>query len=127
MSTLKKKKTTQCKSCGSSLFSASPRTTAQETASQPEELSRRGGQYICDFGEVSTGNRAHISGTDSLVNSFSAFSKCGKMQEFRFIKFSPENIQLSEGLFCQFSQSTESLIPDLHPELLSGCVEGQGL
>ena len=47
------------------------------------------------------------------------------MHEIRLRKFSLENIELSEVLFCQFSQITESLIPDLHPELLSGCVEGQ--
>ena len=29
----------------------------------------------------------------------------------------PEDVQLSEGLFCQFFQSTECLIPDLHPNL----------
>ena len=40
------------------------------------------------------------------------------MQEFRFIKFSPEDTKLSEGLFCQFLQSTGRLIPELHPELL---------
>ena len=43
------------------------------------------------------------------------------------IKPSPENISLSEDLFCPFSQSTECLIPDLHPEPLSGGEEGQQL
>ena len=47
------------------------------------------------------------------------------MKEIGFITFSPENMSLSEGLFCQFSQSTECLLPDLHPELFSGCVKGQ--
>ena len=41
------------------------------------------------------------------------------MQEFGSINFSPDNISLSRGLFCQFPQITERLIPDLHPELLS--------
>ena len=35
-------------------------------------------------------------------------------------KFSPDSIWLSEGQFCLLSQNTESLIPDLHPEFLSG-------
>ena len=47
------------------------------------------------------------------------------MQELGFIKFSSENISLSEGLLCQFSQSTECLISDFCPELLS--VKGQWL
>ena len=47
------------------------------------------------------------------------------MHAIRFRKFSLENIELSKVLFCQFSRITESLIPDLHPELLSGCVKGQ--
>ena len=48
----------------------------------------------------------------------------GKVQESRFTK----NLSwkyLSEGLFCQFFQSTEDPNPDLHPELLSACVESQ--
>ena len=54
------------------------------------------------------------------------FSKYGKMQESSFTKnFSQK--YLSESLFHQFSQSTEHRIPDLHPELLSGGVEGQWL
>lgn len=48
------------------------------------------------------------------------------MQEFGFIKFSPENIYL-KVCFCQFTQSTEHLIPELRPEFFSGCVEGQQL
>ena len=43
------------------------------------------------------------------------------MQELGLIKASPEKIYLPAGLFCQFfPQSTECLIPDFHPELLSG-------
>ena len=44
------------------------------------------------------------------------------MQELGLIK-SPEKIKLSEGLFCQCFQSTEGLIPDFHPELLSGLLK----
>ena len=47
------------------------------------------------------------------------------MQEFWFIK-SSENIYL-KACSASSSQSTERLIPDLHPELLSGDVEGQQL
>ena len=47
------------------------------------------------------------------------------MQELGSTKSSSENISLSEGLLCQFSQSTEYLIPDFCPELLS--VKGQWL
>ena len=46
------------------------------------------------------------------------------MQEIGFIKFSPENIYL-KACSARFSRSTECLIPELHPELLSGCVKGQ--
>ena len=54
------------------------------------------------------------------------------MQEIGFIKFSPEDTKLSEGLFCQFLQSTGRLIPELHPELLhpellSVCIQRQQL
>ncbi|MCB2729471.1 hypothetical protein KQ777_15885, partial [Listeria monocytogenes] len=45
------------------------------------------------------------------------------MQKLGLIKFSPEKISLSDGLFCQFSQSIECLIPDFHPELLSGALK----
>ena len=54
---------------------------------------------------------------------FQSFSKYKKMQELGSTKSSSENISLSEGLLCQFSQSTEYLIPDFCPELLS--VKGQ--
>ena len=43
------------------------------------------------------------------------------MQEIGLIK--SENTELSEGPSCIFPQSTRSLVPSLHPELLSGCVE----
>ena len=41
------------------------------------------------------------------------------MQEFGLIK-SPEKIELSEGLFCQFFSEHRVRLPDFHPELLSG-------
>ena len=44
------------------------------------------------------------------------------MQEVGLIR-SPENIY-TKAYSVASSQSTECLIPD-HPELLSGCVEGQ--
>jgi len=47
------------------------------------------------------------------------------MQELGLIK-SPENIYL-KACSASVSQSTERLIPDLHPELLSGSVAGQKL
>ena len=46
------------------------------------------------------------------------------MQAFELLKSLPEN---AESLFSQFSHSTEGIIPNLHPELFSGCVEGQQL
>ena len=46
------------------------------------------------------------------------------MQAFELLKSLPEN---AESLFSQFSHSTEGIIPSLHPELFSGCVEGQQL
>lgn len=39
------------------------------------------------------------------------------------MKSAPENVQLSEGLFCPFSRSTECLVSALHPELLPGVLE----
>ena len=44
------------------------------------------------------------------------------MQEIELIKSSPESPYLKASS-ASFSQSTEGLIPDLHPELLSGGVE----
>ena len=46
------------------------------------------------------------------------------MQEIGLIKPSLDNIYL-KSCFASFSQGTECLSPDLCPELLSGCVEGQ--
>ena len=46
------------------------------------------------------------------------------MQEFELVK-SPQNMSL-KACSASFSQSTEYLIPDLHPEIL-GCPEAQGL
>ena len=43
------------------------------------------------------------------------------MQEIELIKSSPENIYL-KAWSANFSQDTECLIPDLHPELTSACV-----
>ena len=47
------------------------------------------------------------------------------MQEIGFIKFPPENIYL-KACSAGFSRS-KCLVPDLRPELLSGCVKGQRL
>ena len=44
------------------------------------------------------------------------------MQEFGLIKFFPEKIYLN-ACFAGFSQSLECLIPDFHPELLSGALK----
>lgn len=56
------------------------------------------------------------------MKGFSAFLD-EKIQD-RPHKSDPENIYLSKDLFSQFPQSTERLIPDLHPELPSGGVGG---
>ena len=66
------------KAVESSLFTISPRTTAQGAVSQAEEpfqKGKRGGQCVCDFGEVGTGHQAPTlaRGTDSLENGFTAF------------------------------------------------------
>ena len=45
------------------------------------------------------------------------------MKELGLIKSSPEKIQLSEGLFCQFFPEHRVPIPDFHPELLSGALK----
>ena len=47
------------------------------------------------------------------------------MHEIAFIKFSPESINnYLKAYPASFFQNTEYLIPDLHPDLLSGCVKG---
>ena len=48
------------------------------------------------------------------------------VQEIGLIKSSPENSYL-KACPDSFSQSTKWLIPDVHPELLSGCVHCQQL
>ena len=67
----------------------------------------------------------HTSGKMLLLVStnrhqFMILSKCGIYKIFSW-KY------LSKGLFCQFFQSTECLISDLYPELLSESVKGQRL
>ena len=49
-----------------------------------------------------------------------------KMEDIGLTKSSPENVYL-KAYSASFSQSTEYFPPDLHSELLSGCVEGQWL
>ena len=44
------------------------------------------------------------------------------MQELELVKSSPEKIYL-KACSASFSQSTECLIPDFHPELLSGVLK----
>ena len=44
------------------------------------------------------------------------------MRELGLIKSFPKNIYL-KACSAGFPQSTEGLIPDLHPELPSGCVD----
>ena len=46
------------------------------------------------------------------------------MQEIRLIK-SPENTNYLRVCSASFSQSTEHPMPNLHPDPLSGSVEGQ--
>ena len=49
--------------------------------------------------------------------------KHGQMQETGFIEKSPENIQVCEGRFCQFSQSTKynpDVFHDFFPEWIAG-------
>ena len=50
--------------------------------------------------------------------------KHGQMQETGFIAKSPENIQVCEGRFCQFCQSTK-YNPDLFHDFFSGWIVGQ--
>ena len=45
------------------------------------------------------------------------------MQELELVKSSPEKIYL-KACSPSFSQSTECLIPDFHPELLLGALKG---
>ena len=58
---------------------------------------------------------------DVTMKDFSAFLDMRRCKKWAHKIFS------SEDLFCQFSQSAECLTPDLHPELLSGGVQGQQL
>ena len=48
------------------------------------------------------------------------------MKKLGLTKSSPKNNYL-KACSTRFSPCTECLIPDLHPELRSGCVEGQQL
>ena len=48
------------------------------------------------------------------------------MEEIGLTKSSPENVYL-KACSASFPQSTEYFPPDLHSELLSGCVNGQWL
>ena len=45
------------------------------------------------------------------------------MQELGLIKSSPERSNYLKAWSASFSQSTECLIPDFHPELLSGALK----
>ena len=63
-------------------------------------------------------------GADVTMKDFSPFLEMGRCNNWAHKIFSRK--YLSEDLFCQFPQSTEGLIPDLHLELFQG-VEGQQL
>ena len=45
------------------------------------------------------------------------------MQELGLIRSSPEKIYYLKECSASFSQSTDCLIPDFHPELLSGSLK----
>lgn len=51
-----------------------------------------------------------FSGNRNLSYWFLSFSKYEKMQKTEFIQFSSENIQVSKGQLCQFSQSPKCFI-----------------
>ena len=54
-------------------------------------------------------------------------SRYEEMQELGSKNLSWKYLVLKKVCSASFSQSTECLIPDLHPEILPGCVEGQWL
>ena len=64
-------------------------------------------------------------GAAVTMKDFSSFLDTKRCKNWAHKIFSQQ--YLSEDLFCQFSQSTECLTPDLHPQLFSGGVEGQQL
>lgn len=50
------------------------------------------------------------------------------MKEIGLVKFTPENIELSEALFCHiFPECKEWSLPELYPEVLSSSFGGQQL
>ena len=100
-----------------------------DSSKQLLQRARKEGQYICSFGEGGVYAIKHIifhwrfllvKRSSRHHEGISCFSRYEEIQELGLIKSSPENILLSEDLFCQFSQSIACLISALHPELLSG-------
>ena len=107
-----------------------------------EKLFQRGrgeSQYICDFGERGMHTIKYIysqrfllvwwsfclsRGTIINMKDFGAF-RIWRETRIGLLKSAPEKY-LTEDVSCQFlpPPSTEYLISALHPELLSGSVEG---
>ena len=59
------------------------------------------------------------------IYDFSGFSRYEEIQEFGSYNLFPKIFSHLKACSTNFSQSTECPIPSLHPELLSGIVEGQ--
>ena len=131
----KKKKKAQCESCGLSFVLGKVRTIAHDTASHialknfTEEVrvwwrsvymwsAERG----CAVKHTFRQSLAASHEEQMCLSDFSALlgmRRCKKMGSWNLWKY------FFEVLFCQISQSTEGLIPDLHFDLLAGCVESQ--
>ena len=67
---------------------------------------------------------SHEEPADVFVNDFSAFLDMRRCKKNGLVESSSENTYLKASS-TSFPQSTECLIPDLYPELLPACVEGQ--
>ena len=85
---------------------------------------------IYDFSEGAMSSYTHILHSHEeqmsplmILVLFQDVRRCKKLSSYSLLKIS----NYLKAYSASFSQSTECLLPDLHPELLSGCVEGQRL
>ena len=132
--TLSTPKTHNVGSVSSALFGELLRTIVQETASHivlkscPKEVWGEVSVRIILMKGVRTVN-THLGRTLLPVTRSRCHHSCAFLRMRRGKKMGSYDILLKisnylKACSASFSQSTEGLIPDLHPELLSGYVEG---
>ena len=134
-------KNAQCESCelSNNIIWGKMRSIAQETASQKalrnfsKEVGGRSVLYIsimkgdtCSEARILAEGCCLSRGADVSVNDFSAFLDMRRYKNLD-LKNLLKIFNYLKICSASFSQSTACLIPDLHPEFFSGCVEGQRL